>query len=132
MDDPLATTNLILAIVTLLAALLALPPLVVRLFKTLGHEKTAAQLEVLRQIATASVAAVEQMNKKTGVSSEEKLAAALDLATTQLKAYGMTVSPEQLRAAIEAAVMLTKVGLQLPPPPADPNVIVDPGAAPTV
>lgn len=129
-DDPLATTNLILAIVTLLGAILALPPLLVRLFKTMGHEKTAAQLEVLRQIATASVAAVEQMNKKSGATSEEKLQAALELATTQLTAYGMTVSPEQLRAAIEAAVLLTKVGLQLPPPPADPNVVDVP--APTV
>lgn len=125
-NDPVAITNLMLAIVTLITALLALPPLLVRLWKVLGHEKSTAELEVLRQVATASVAAIEQQMWRTG-TNEEKLAAALDLATTQLKAYGLKIDAAQLRAAIEAAVLLTKAGLQLPPPPVDPAVAIEPG-----
>lgn len=63
---------------------------------------SADELATLQRIATIAVTAAEQMG--AGKTGEEKLALALDFASKQLAIYGIKVTPEQLRAAIEAAV----------------------------
>jgi len=63
---------------------------------------SAQELETLQRIAAIAVLAAEQMGY--GGTGEAKLAIALDFASKQLLVYGIHVTPEQLRAAIEAAV----------------------------
>jgi hypothetical protein len=63
---------------------------------------SAQELETLQRVADLAVVAAEQMG--LGQTGEEKLALALDFASKQLAVYGIAVTPEQLRAAIEAAV----------------------------
>lgn len=63
---------------------------------------SAQELETLQRIASLAVAAAEQMG--LGQTGEQKLALALEFASRQLDVYGIKVTPEQLRAAIEAAV----------------------------
>lgn len=76
---------------------------------------SAAELQLIREVAQTSVAAAEQMWKKE--NGEKKLSAAIDLAEAQLAAYGIKVQPGQLRAAIEASVLLYKAKLRLPEVP---------------
>lgn len=116
-EDLQAVVNLGLAIAGLITAIAALPPVIVRFFQFLGKKKSAADLELLRQVATTSVQAIAQTLKTA--ENEKKLAAAMELASTQLLAYGVRVDHSQLRAAIEAAYLLAKSSLQLPPPPPD-------------
>lgn len=93
----------------------AIPTIAIRLWKWLGKRLSAADLELLRAITTNAVLAVEQT--MTGKApSEAKFAKAYELASTQLAAYGVKVKPEQLRAAIEAAVALNAAKLTLPDP----------------
>jgi len=63
---------------------------------------SADELATLQSVAAIAVQAAEQMG--AGKAGAEKLAIALDFASRQLAVYGVQVSPEQLRAAIEAAV----------------------------
>lgn len=63
---------------------------------------SAQELETLQRIASLAVVAAEQMG--LGQTGEQKLALALEFASRQLDVYGIKVTPEQLRAAIEAAV----------------------------
>lgn len=128
--SPADTTALISAIVTLITAILAVPPLVLNIVRLLRRKRSQSELELLRQVATASVQAIEQLNLHTGKSSDDKLGDALELASTQLAAYGVKVTQQQLRAAIEAAVLLMNAGLQLPAPPADPGAPDEPVPVP--
>lgn len=97
------------------AATAAIPTVLVRVWKLLGRRLSAADIELLTKIATASVTAVEQQLKTA--EGQEKLAKALDLAQKQLAVYSVKVSDEQLRAALESAWFLAKSKLTLPPPP---------------
>lgn len=100
------------------AAIAALPTFLVRFWKLLGRRLSAADIELLTKIATASVTAVEQQMKKA--ENQEKLATALDQARKSLATYGVKVSDEQLRNAIESAWFLAKSNMTLPPPPVEP------------
>ena len=75
---------------------------------------TQEELATLQRIATIAVQAAEQMG--AGQVGEAKLALALDFATRQLNVYGIKVTPEQLRAAIEAALYATVTRWELTPP----------------
>lgn len=86
-----------------------------RVWDLLGRRVSAADLEVMRQIAERSVIAVEQTMKTA--EGQAKLDAAMELASKQLLAYRIRVDHDQLKAAVEASVALAKVKLQLPPPP---------------
>lgn len=115
-DATAATLNNLTLVVGLMTAVLAVPPLAYQAFRLLRRKHSAEELRVLRDVATVAVQAVEQMSKtKPG---KERLDQAIALASVQLRAYGIKVEPDQLRAAIEAAVLLANVSLQLPAAPA--------------
>lgn len=99
------------------AALASVPALAARLWKLMGRRLSAADLQLLRDVATAAVQAAEQQYKKDPDASRKKLDAAMELASTQLLAYGIRINQTQLRAAVEASVLLMNAQLQLPPPP---------------
>lgn len=82
---------------------------------------SASELQLIREVAATSVAAAEQMYKKA--KGDERLNAALELAETQLLAYGVKVQPGQLRAAIEASVLLYNAKLKMPEPPSVTEVV---------
>lgn len=86
-----------------------------RVWDVLGRHVSASDLAILREIATTSVLAVEKTMKDA--EGQAKLAASLELAADQLAAYRIRVTHEQLRAAIEAAVALSKAKLELPKAP---------------
>lgn len=103
----------IAALVT--AAFGAVSAITKRLWDVLGRHVSSSDLAIMREIATTSVLAVEKTMKD--VESAKKLDAALNLAATQLNAYKIRVTRDQLRSAIEAAVILSKAKLTLPDPP---------------
>lgn len=121
---PTDGVNFALLLTSLVAAILGLIPLVIAALRVLRGRQSAQDLELLRRAAMDSVRAVEQTMKKA--SSEEKLAVALEQASKSLAIYGVRVTPDQLRTAVEAAVFLLTAGLELPEPPAVPDPVTVP------
>lgn len=128
MSDP--TTSEILSnvsmAVTILAAVLGLPPLVYQTLRMIKKSHNAEEMRLLRDVATVAVTAVEKTMKTE--DGQTKLREATKLASKQLAAYGVKVEPDQLRAAIESAVLLSKAALQLPPAPT--GEVTDPALIP--
>lgn len=116
--------NLGLLATALVTAILGIVPLALAAVRVLKGKQSTQDLELLRRAAMDAVRAVEQtMTKKA--TSEEKLAAAVEVAARSLAIYGVKVDQVRLRMAIENAVFLITAGLELPPPPA-----TDPAAIP--
>lgn len=68
----------------------------------IGRKLTAQELDILLSVARTAVLAAEQLG--LAQAGAEKKAKAIEIATTFLAARGLHVTPEQLDAAIEAAV----------------------------
>lgn len=112
--DPLGSAVLLVSLIT---SVVALPPIVINLLRFLSKSNSAEELRVLRDVAEFAVLSVNQTMKTADGS--EKLDAALAIASAQLAAYKIKVSPEQLRAIVEAAVWAAKAKIELPVPPGD-------------
>jgi hypothetical protein len=96
-DTSAITADLILAVVTLLAALITRAVL-----QWVRANVSSANLTTLLQAASIAVNAAEQMAKIGAV--EDKLAWATHRLNADLAAAGITLTADQIRAAIEAAV----------------------------
>ncbi len=76
------------------------------------NELSAADLALLRQIASVAVTYAEQRFKEA--DGPAKLDAAIKAADTMIASYGLKVTVEQLRTVIEAAVYAELAHASLP------------------
>lgn len=64
------------------------------------------ELELLRLLAQMAVAAAEQLGQNQELSGQEKKALAMAMVAAGLQRLGLSLSEEEVEAAVEAAVRL--------------------------
>lgn len=84
------------------AVLVGIGTLLIRRYLPVVQGK--AQIELLRELAAMAVAAAEQIAAQHGWEGQDKRAFALEVLQEALARLGVTVTPQELEAAVEAAV----------------------------
>jgi len=97
--------QVVLALISLLAAMVlaALTELRRRVLAWIDTHKNLAQRDLLNRLAEEAFAYVEQT--MAGSASPDKLSAASIYLSRTLEARGIRVGPDEIRAAIERAVL---------------------------